>query len=541
MRGSQPEIMVHCSRLAGEPETADWLSPKLTEPFQRHRSVAVGALPNFTVGAIWRHGAQECLPDYELERFVDVVINEDTAVLVKAGLNLNEEGFLLPLWEHPWHRECTQSYCVLVTLPDTRRLVVPCTELIRFYFGSTSALVTQLFLPDLQRKKFCVSDQSSMEGRRRITLAKGMYGRSAEDIARLVSPLAWRNALGLSASLLGKAVSQDKIYPKFCFPFQGTTTLEASGKWVSFAGRERDTFVVFNLRSCTAPFPFTSLSYRLEEAKSATAREQSRPESATAPVQVERSSTPTESKEVTEQDAGQQLKPSARNFITKRKFPDLEGKMVSQSKPFESVMKNDVFVHRKGEGVPEAVGAPSGHRRVRSMNLLEALEIEGGKRAGVPAFLKDLVEQFPKNDPNFPVRVLTASAEDGWSVPAPIFVYEDDGNIDDSLYVSDDEGSPTRPARIAFFEIQFREFAGYLIAVEHEYRGKPGASTYAIPPLDSTPEELFERAIDKARTTIRETTVKELIADLVNANLRIRSSDRNQKRAAEKWRKRPDS
>jgi len=98
-------------------------------------------LPLLRIGDLWSEGKLLQQPDYELEIFPDVEITAQTTTLVKAGLNKDGGGFLLPLNEHPWHRRCTHSYCVEVALDDRRRLLVPCMELIRFYFGSSSKLI----------------------------------------------------------------------------------------------------------------------------------------------------------------------------------------------------------------------------------------------------------------------------------------------------------------------------------------------------------------------------------------------------------------
>jgi hypothetical protein len=74
---------------------------------QRKVWVSVGTLPLLAIGDVWRDGQLEMRPDYELERFTDLDINSKTAVLIKAGLNLEDNGFLLPRAEHPWHMQCT--------------------------------------------------------------------------------------------------------------------------------------------------------------------------------------------------------------------------------------------------------------------------------------------------------------------------------------------------------------------------------------------------------------------------------------------------
>ena len=143
IRRRQPSVFVHLSRVTDSrfhDDPAVLLSAHSTAPpnFQRRVWVSVGTLPLLRVGDVWRDGQLDVRPDYELEEFTDVQIDQNTTTLIKAGLNLDDGGFLLPLSEHPWHIQCTQSYCLLVDLPDSRRLIIPCMEMIRFYFGSSS-------------------------------------------------------------------------------------------------------------------------------------------------------------------------------------------------------------------------------------------------------------------------------------------------------------------------------------------------------------------------------------------------------------------
>ncbi len=87
--------------------------------FQRRVWISVGTLPLLRVGDIWRDGQLDVRPDYALEEFPDIQIDKNTTTLIKAGLNLDDKGFLLPLPEHPWHMQCTQSYCVMVESHQT--------------------------------------------------------------------------------------------------------------------------------------------------------------------------------------------------------------------------------------------------------------------------------------------------------------------------------------------------------------------------------------------------------------------------------------
>jgi hypothetical protein len=124
LRRTQPSVLVHLSRVLDtsfRENPAVLLSPEATfTSRQRKVWISVGTLPLLGIGDIWRNSQLEMRLDYELEHFTDLDINSETAVLIKAGLNLEEKGFLLSLAEHPWHRQCTQSYCLMVELPQNR-------------------------------------------------------------------------------------------------------------------------------------------------------------------------------------------------------------------------------------------------------------------------------------------------------------------------------------------------------------------------------------------------------------------------------------
>jgi hypothetical protein len=270
-RRTQPSLLVHLSKVLDDSFRQDpsvLLSPDSTTParFQRKVWVSAGTLPLLRIGDVWRDGKLEASPDYQLERFIDLQIDDSTVHLVKAGLNLDDKGFLLPLSEHPWHLNCTHSYCVMVELPGGRQLIIPCIELIRFYFGSSSGLITKLFLPPLQRKALYGDSQFDPSTKRLVLgLAEKISGASAADIGRMhLDPVAWRAAMHIGTSALKASVARQSIYPQGFFPFEGKTTLVAAGKWLSLGDRAEATFLVYSLRSCSHPFPFRSLRYKVQ-------------------------------------------------------------------------------------------------------------------------------------------------------------------------------------------------------------------------------------------------------------------------------------
>ncbi len=268
IRRKQPSVLVHLSKVTDDRFATDplvLLSPLCTGPakLQKRVWISVGTVVLIRIGDIWRNGQLVHRPDYELEQFSKVQINKTSTAIVKAGLNLNESGFLLPMGEHPWHMQCTQSYCLMVQLPQGCRMIIPCMELVRFYFGSSSTLLTKLFLPPLIRESLFTSAFIDPGSRMlRIDLADKIPGTSAADIGRCSMDLiAAHAAKVVGNSCLRASIVGDPIYPLAFFPFEGMTSLIASGRWLSYGGVPKSTFLVYNLRSCSHPFPFRSLQY----------------------------------------------------------------------------------------------------------------------------------------------------------------------------------------------------------------------------------------------------------------------------------------
>lgn len=269
-RYAQPSIKVSLSALRCDPsDHTALLLPDSTDHQHPHEAwVPVAALPILAIGDLWQHGQQIASPDYQKESFKGLRITHETAAFVKAGLAIDEH-FLLPLSHHPWHRLHTQSYCVAVTMADGRRLLVPCVELIRFYFGSSGNFLQRLFTSPLTAAALWTSKRFNQANKHlHLVLANRLSGASAADIGRIAeSQFAWRSAAGIHASCQKASVERHAAYPYTGFPFEGVTNLGASGIWLPFGDQQCATFLAYRLHSCSYPFPFKSLSYEAADRK----------------------------------------------------------------------------------------------------------------------------------------------------------------------------------------------------------------------------------------------------------------------------------
>ncbi|MBB3122488.1 helix-turn-helix domain-containing protein [Pseudoduganella violacea] len=266
-RSSQPLIDVQISQVPeGITDFHEFFGRRKSQwPNTRRLRLPVGFLPMLKIGDIWRDGKRCESPDYEIATFAELETTRDVCTLIKAGLPDEATGqYFLPLDIHPYHVKFTQSYCLHIEHSDGS-IVIPCTELLRFYFGSTSTLVSRLFDAPFKQENFWIDHQMDGTGSAKIHLASGMSGRSATDIGRITFSKTGRQAAELVGnSCIAATARGESAYVKAMFPFSGKTNLSASGIWLPFNGKERGVFLVFRLRSCSHRFPFSRLHYTSE-------------------------------------------------------------------------------------------------------------------------------------------------------------------------------------------------------------------------------------------------------------------------------------
>lgn len=471
-RSTQPSIRVRLSVVTQRDPLRTLLA---TPPFANGPEpfvcwVSIGTLMLLRVGDLWSNQTLVASPDHTLEHFAATRVDRSTSAMVKAG-SVAGSGFLLPLKEHPWHVRGTQSYCVRVTLSDGRRLVVPCIELIRFYFGSSSALLSRLFVPPFDSGHLFKGVLQNISGlRMELDLADGMPKVSAADVGRIAgNRWARRAASSISASCSRASALGTDAYPQLNFPFEGITDLVADGLWLSGESGPRQTFLVFSLRSCSYPFPFKSLKYRLGELKPRKARSGAL---AGGILEQQRDST---SPTLKERDPSRNLMRRERRINVNRQFPDLETKRVWTSRQLPLGAANLRAVAAIEEG---AVGEPDSDAPLRPIMLSE-----GAAPGDVPAFLLDVVLGLRALS-DTRVTLLTASSADGWTLKHE--------PSQDSTWQG---RRPTKPLRFAAFLLEGNDQHALLVAIDDD------DVTVLLTPAptdgDSNSREMIECAVNR--------------------------------------------
>ena len=364
-RQSQPLIEIQLSHQQAKLENFSSLLTSRTTGQTKviQTRLPVGFLPLLKVGDIWQDGRLVESPDYEIVDFDELEVGRHHCSIIKAGNKDDDSGgYYLPLSHHRHHLNHTQSYCLLCH-HDTAEIVIPAMELIRFYFGSTSTLISRIFdTPFAQENLWLSSEPGERRGSHKIHLAPGISGRSASDIGRIAFSKIARESVELVAnSCITASANGERIYPKSKFPFEGSTDLKASGNWLPFNGSERGVFLVFKLLSCSHPFPFSSLRYTSERMNSSNDSGQLKGGNKFDNPQEHFSKARKEEKSIVDQEPSSvKSTRSIRFFSTLQpKFPDLSKKTVA---------KTDI------EQVPTIM------RSAKGISIISGLSVgEGGK------------------------------------------------------------------------------------------------------------------------------------------------------------------
>lgn len=401
--------------------------------------VPIGLLQPLKIGTIWLAGTMVADPEYTEEAF-DFVVSKETVDLVKSGMSDGAYGYILPFDAHPFHKAHTQSYCLHVSLENGRVLIIPAMEAIRFYFGSSAGLLSRLFTAPFKEDRLWIKADMNEKRAAEIELAEGLSGASAQDVARIAfSKPALHAAKTIASSLLTPSAHGGLVYPKGHFPFYGRTQLRARGVWLE--GVEPKTFLVFQMLSCTHPFPFNSLKYT-QQKRRRTNESDGVPGTEPQGNDTLHSSRRKDSKKpiVNEApDPRRSAKPL--RFMSESRFPDLDYKSVARTDvlaPTRVVIADD-----EDNAAAMSVGDPEGQNSYRpvdmvSVNIAPVLKghpLEGSAFAkAVEKIVKDLLSEG--NDVWF-VPLSAKQRYPQFSVMPEIIL--DGGEIHPLSYIGEDE------------------------------------------------------------------------------------------------------
>lgn len=261
--GRSPMVAVTLAR----GHQGQWIRTGIVDDTPLSASIPIAYLRLLRIGDIWVSGQRVGTdPGSTRTTFQNLQIDDSTTSVLPAGLPVAEDGgkptYLLPFSDFDGHRGHTGAFCARVRLPEGGFLVVPCMELIRFYFGDSGLLLKRLFSGATATDNLYLSAwRSDVSGAAHLTLAPGLPFPAARTVARIAFDRhAARAAAWIAKSGVTAAAHSERHYPRTTFPFKGETNFTVEGRWLE--GGERRVFLVERILQCSHPFPFEWLFAR---------------------------------------------------------------------------------------------------------------------------------------------------------------------------------------------------------------------------------------------------------------------------------------
>jgi len=289
-----------------------------------------------------------------------------------------------------------------------------------------------------------------------------MSGYSAADIGRTaLSHEAWHAAATIGTSLLKGSTRGQKAYPYTHFPFTGTTDLVVTGQWLPQGKKVKQTFLVHGIESCSHPFPFRTLQYRMGYSSFLDGKliKEAPSDVMSHTVSQSHSKKPAE---VVNQDPSRRLHPLQLTTNRLPKFTDLESKAVFRLKlPPVSLANRHGTYARSSQVAAVGVADASGNRRlIRPVVVVVGTERQDINNA--PEFLRDTLKQI-SSIASLDFQSLTESPLDSWCIPIHA-MQEDQRPIDRRLMIG--KKGQTRPRRVCVLHLSRQRHLGYLAIIE---------------------------------------------------------------------------
>ena len=269
IRRSEPLVDVFLSAFKSAP-TSDSLNYKRSTAYDQARCVQVpiSYLRLLRLGDVWHKGSRVEVPRAKsmLATFRNIDINQHTTQTLRASSKNEHGSYILPFSYHPYHMKATQTYCEVIKLAGDRTLIVPHYVLLQAYFARSQYVFQQLFKFGIDFESIYDPSKSYLtpDGAAFVLLKKWTHDVAATEVARMAFDAIAQSAVkSMSQQFAVQQANGEPVRPKTSFPFEGRTTLKVFGKWcpLNSGKNSHQVFVVFDILSCSAQYPFNKLEY----------------------------------------------------------------------------------------------------------------------------------------------------------------------------------------------------------------------------------------------------------------------------------------
>lgn len=238
---------------------------------QRKIAVGVGQLPFIHAGSIWMNGRIQREQSGTRYTFNSLDLSPDSLQVIAAGSEETEKRYIIPPFIHNIGLPNMGSNCLAIRVEDDPyALILPVTEVLRFYYAPSTHLAYAAFFGGYQHDlNHIVNDKltgiDKTQGHHTIRLRRWLEDNDAWTVARILfDDIAFNGVQAVHDSLIAGRVkesdsaSQRGVHIKCDLPFQGFSDWSFRAiRFKSHTGNTRS--LILNLENCSAPFPFTDL------------------------------------------------------------------------------------------------------------------------------------------------------------------------------------------------------------------------------------------------------------------------------------------
>lgn len=240
------------------------------------KSVGIDYIAILDIGSVWRN-----------QQLVDTPINNQSFHTLTVEVNQPDSCIIervdvvveKPQKYHPFSALHRQSKCLVIqdnfsvpnekqTQNQIRKILIPPSELIKFYYCGSGYVIKQLIGTGIQEDQLFVRSDTKINqksGEVYVNMRKGTVDEDHFVIGRIAGcTTAYKRATSIGKNLLLDFKAGVSPYLAAKFPFSTRTVLTVKGKYIRLDEANSDSslgFLVYAIQKCTAPFPFTKLWY----------------------------------------------------------------------------------------------------------------------------------------------------------------------------------------------------------------------------------------------------------------------------------------
>lgn len=340
------------------------LNNKSSYDYSKTKTVFVGCglLPILKIGSFWQNGINNIELDNRYTRLeTSLLINTSTSELTdyQSFPKLFELAYYVEIEKNKLSNLLVVDYPADDKENKFDKLIIPCAEILRFYYARSSQLIRALLNGQLDEKssddkKRKKADSNKIynpdislsycnDGVGHIHLRPSIPDKDAPHVARIAfSSYANTQARNIYSGGIKNDNNLNQFLVKVRPPFEGETTLVFEGKRVSSPGFSSIgwSFLVFQIKSCSYPFPFSHLTFSRDNDGRSTGNNEDKPESWNNAAKIQVKTV----KKVEEIKISNEDEPSANLELTdievsENAFPDLLNKDISKTEKETSTHK----------------------------------------------------------------------------------------------------------------------------------------------------------------------------------------------------------